>query len=118
MAEEKKNGVFLNRVSEKMIHEAQGAKGPFYNVNFDWKDSTTGFASVSVRPAQVMECKDKNGTVLEGKKNILLGDPGTKREISVKQADGSFAKVEVTVEQIKEAFDNARAEYRKSQKKA
>lgn len=111
---EKKN-VWLNFVSESMVHEAQGPKGPFKNVSFDCEDSANGIATVSVNMGQVRQSTKKDGTVAAGYVNVLLGAEGSKRQVSVKKADGSYDRVEMTVEAIANSFASGREAYRAAQ---
>lgn len=115
MAEVTQKNVWMNGVSAKMIHNSKD--GTFYNVSFDYPASETGVASVSVRKGQVKDATRKDKTIIEGKKNVLLGAPGTKRKISVKQ-NGDWVQVEVTVEDILKSFTDGRDAYNAKMKEA
>ena len=104
--------LFLNNVNEKMLHSQQGAKGEFYNVSFGCDKSASGLATVSVNKGQVLTATRKDGSTIDGYKSVLLGKPETKRLVSVQQADGTYASVEMTNAEIEAAYAAARAAYR------
>lgn len=116
--------IFLNAVSEKMIHTNQKADGTeFANITIPYADSKTGYASFGVNAGQVMDAKKKDGTLIAGMKNVLLGKPEGKRRVSVctkapKKGDKVYSNIELTNEQIAEAFNTARAEYKAAQAQA
>ena len=105
---ENKN-IWLNYVSKAMIHDS--ADKTFKNVSFDYPESESGLASVSVRLGQVRPTTDRNGVVQDAYNNVLLGAAGTKRKISIKKG-GDYVQVEVTVEDILNAFNAGREAYR------
>ena len=76
--------VFLNWVSEKMIHVNQTAEGrQFASISFPCDKSATGYASVGVNMGQLLPATKKDKTVVEGYKSILLGKPDAERTISI-----------------------------------
>lgn len=107
--------IWLNFVSEKMVREQNGPKGPFYNVSFDCKKSASGIATVSVNKGQVRPSTKKDGSEAAGYVNVLLGAPGSQRQVSVKKEDGSFDRISMTVDEIAESFNAGRSEYRAEQ---
>ena len=119
MANTAKNA-WMNHVSTRMIHEAEKEGKTFYNISFPYADSKTGYASVSVSAGQVRPATKKDGTVVETTRNILLGDPAKTRQVSVctDAAAKTYAKVELTNEQIVEAYETARKAYKEAQKAA
>lgn len=116
MAEATVQNIWLNGVHTKMVHESVNKEGkPFYNVSFSCKASANGLGSVSVNAGQIRTAT-KRGTGEEQPdyKNVMLGKPGTKRQVSVQKDDGSFDRIEMTVDEILAAFKEGRAEYRKA----
>lgn len=112
--------IFLNAVSVKMIHENETSEGKkFANVTIPYADSKTGLASFGVNLGQVMQATRKDGTEIEGMKNILLGKPEGTRQVSVcvkqtKAGKRTYENVTLTNAAIAEAFNAARAEYKAS----
>lgn len=106
-------GVFLNFVSEKMIHAKKGEKGDFYSVSIATDKSESGYGTLSVTPKMIFAATKKDGTVIEGVKNVLLGDPDKTRKVSVKKGDG-YESIELTNAEIKAGYDAERESYRKA----
>ena len=114
MAKNQKNGLFINGISEALIHINQKADGTeFANVSIPCKQSKTGWASVTVATGQVLAKTRKDKTVVEGYKNIYLGKPETVRKVSVAttKTTGKYKTVEMTNQQIADLYNEARAEY-------
>lgn len=111
--------IWMNNVHFKMVHDGTSATGKkFANVSFDCDASANGLASVSVNAGQVFTATDRQGQPKPDYRNILLGKAGTTRQVSVKQADGTYTRLEMTVEQIKAAFEAGRKAYRDAHKTA
>lgn len=109
--------VWLNNVHKAMVHDNTSAAGKaFKNISFDCPSSATGLASVSVNPGQVYQATDKSGAPKADWVNVLLGKPGTTRKVSIKKADGTYERVEMSVEQIKASFEAGRKAYRDAHK--
>ena len=106
--------VWLNGVNKAMIHEATNKEGKtFLNVSFSYENSANGLASVSVNEGQVrVATKRQTGEEMPNYRNVMLGKPGSKRTISVKNAQGDYDRIEVTVEEILESFKAGRAKWR------
>ena len=105
--------IWLNNVHKDMVHENTSAAGKkFANISFDCPSSASGLASVSVNIGQVFTATAKDGTPKESYRNILLGKPGTVRKVSIKMADGTYSRVDMSVDQIKASFEDGRKAYR------
>ena len=111
MADTVKN-IWLNYVAIAMTHKVTANGKDFTNVSFDCTESANGIATVSVNNEQIKASTNKDGAEVAGYVNVLLGAPGSKRKVSVLQADGSYGKVEMTVEQIQEYFTAGREAFR------
>ena len=118
---ENKN-VFLNWVSEKMIHVNQTAEGrQFASISFPCDKSATGYASVGVNMGQLLAATKKDKTVVKGYKNVLLGKPDATRQVSIctKAAKGKtkavYEKIDMTNQAIADAVAADRAAYRQAQ---
>lgn len=109
--------VWMNNVHKAMVHENSTAAGKkFMNISFDCAASATGLASISVNPGQVRTATDKTGVEKPDWKNVLLGKPGTTRQVSIKKADGTYERITMSVEQIKTCFEEGRKAYREAHK--
>lgn len=113
----KTNGLFINGISENLIHantsiKEDGTERNFYNVSIPMASSKTGWASVSVAAGQVITRTNKAGVEY---KSIYLGKPETKRQVSIAttKTTGKYKVVEMTNQEIKDAYDGARAAYKK-----
>lgn len=105
--------LFLNYVSEKLIHSNTTADGSrqFVNVSVPIAGSDNGYGSFAVNLGQVLPATKKDGTVVDGMKNILLGAPEKTRKVSVLKG-GAYESVEMTHAQIAEAVAESRRAYR------
>jgi hypothetical protein len=121
MAESVKN-VFLNFTSEKMLHEndRKDGKGSVINVSIPVAQSKTGFGSFAVNPGQVLAATKKDGSIVDGYKSILLGQPDKTRKVSIatkvtKAGKVSYENIDMTNEQIVAEVAAARKAYRAAQ---
>ena len=75
--------VFLNWISEKMIHiNATGEGRQFASISFPCKDSATGYASVGVNMGQLLPATKKDKTVAEGY-NLTAADKDNLRKYDI-----------------------------------
>lgn len=116
-----RNSIFINRVSEKLVHLSKD--GSFYNLSVPYEQSKDGFLHFTLRLGQVLNATKKaDGSVIEGWKNILLGNAETVRKCSYctklpkGKRKGEYADVELTNAQIAELFEQNRAAYKAAQK--
>ena len=110
--------VFVNFISEKMLHINQTANGKqFANVSIPCAQSKTGFASFAVNMGQVLNATKKDGSIVEGYKSILLGDADKTRKVSVatNKKGTNYKDIELTNAAIAEAFNASRVAYRQAQ---
>lgn len=116
------DGVFLNNVSDKMIHARTTKDGKsFVSVNVSCPQSENGIGTISISPNQVFESTRKDGTVVNGYKNIFLGKPDGTRKVSIKvKGDNSstYDNVSMSNKDIKDMFDTERDNYRTRLKQA
>ena len=116
------DGVFLNNVSDKMIHARTTKDGKsFVSINVSCPQSENGIGTISVSPNQVFESTRKDGTVVDGYKNIFLGKPDGTRKVSIKvKGDNSstYDNVSMSNKDIKDMFDTERDNYRARLKQA
>lgn len=119
-----KNNTFVNYVTSTAIHDrtATGKDGKahaFKNVSLPLKKSLSGFASIAVNPGQIIASTKKDGTVVDGRVNVMLGKPDATRKVSIaiaKREDDSYeySTVEMTNEALATAVNEARNEYKTS----
>lgn len=117
--------LFLNYVSEKMLHSNTAGNGKsFVNVSIPCNQSVTGFASFGVNVGQVLDAKKKDGSVVAGYKSILLGKPEGTRQVSIctKAAKGKskavYENIQLTNKDIQDAVEANRKAYRAAQAQA
>lgn len=113
--------VWLNYVSDKMIHELHRTNEPtrtFRSVTISCPESATGLATIAVNNGQVKASTKKNGAPFEGFSNILLGDAGKTHKVSVAtdKKGKNFKDIEMTNGEICKMFEAEKAKYRESQK--
>lgn len=110
---------WMNYISEKMIHVNKTAEGKeFANISIACPQSKTGLATIAVNLGQVLSSTKKDGSIVEGMKNVLLGDPEKTRKVSIatNKKGTNFKTVEMTNAQIAEMVLAERKAYRASQK--
>lgn len=117
----KKNGLFINGISEALIHAntKKDGTGDFYNVSIPCEKSKTGWASITVATGQVLD-STWNGKVNEGYKNVLLGKAETARPVSVatNKAGSRYKTIQMTNQEIADAYKTAKATYKAAQEPA
>ena len=112
---------WLNYTSEKMIHINKTGEGKeFANISISCPQSKTGIATLAVNLGQVIDATRKDGTVVEGYKNILLGGEDKTRKVSVatNKKGTSYKQIEMTNGEIAKIVAEARKAYRASQAEA
>lgn len=117
----KKANAWLNYVSEKMIHINKTAEGKeFANISIACPQSKTGLATIAVNLGQVIDSTKKDGTVVEGMKNVLLGGPDKTRKVSVatNKKGTNFKTIEMTNEAIATMVVEERKAYRAAKAEA
>ena len=116
-----KTNIFLNYVSEKMVHINKTADGKeFANISIACPKSKTGLATIAVNLGQVLDSTKKDGSVVAGMKNILLGDPAKTRKVSIatNKKGSNYKTIEMTNAEIAEMFAEERKAYRAAQAQA
>ena len=109
----------MNYVSEALVHEnTSGAGKKFFNISVPFAQSKTGFASIAVFAGQVFQTTRRDGSIVDGMKNVLLGDADKTRKVSVAtNKKGTIYKdIKLTNAAIVEAFEANKAAYREEQK--
>lgn len=116
-----KKNAWMNYISEKMVHINKTADGKeFANISIACPKSKTGLATIAVNLGQVIDATKKDGSVVEGMKNVLLGDPAKSRKVSIatNKKGTNFKTVEMTNQEIAEMVLAERQAYRAAQKAA
>lgn len=111
--------LFLNYVSDKLIHANTTEDGSrkFANVSIPVEGSKSGYGSFAVNLGQVIDATKKDGTVVPGMKNILLGAADKTRKVSIatNKKGKKYVTVEMTNQQIVDAVAASRKAYRAAQ---
>ena len=109
--------LFLNYVSDKLIHANTTEDGSreFANVSIPVEGSKSGYGSFAVNKGQILDATKKDGSVVPGMKNILLGAADKTRKVSIQTGKKSFKTVEMTNQQIVDAVAASRKAYRAAQ---
>lgn len=109
----KKNGVFVNGISEKLIRTQINKTTGKEFASVSVPTASYGFLSVAVNPGQVMPATKFNSKeVIDGLKSILLGAADKARTVTYKAADGSIQSIELTNAQIVAEYKAQRKAYR------
>jgi len=106
--------IFVNGVSGKLItaRTKNGSEKTFKSV------SLPGIGNIAVNDKQVMAAKRKDGTIVEGMYNILLGKPGSTKTVSVGSKEAGYHDEKLAVEAIATAWAESRKAYRAAQETA
>lgn len=115
MANKTNANVFINFISDKMLHlQTNKSDGRnFYSVSIACPQSANKFGTIAVAEKQVFAAtKNKGQQVVDGFKNVLLGRPEKSRKVSILNADDTYGTVEMTNAEILSAFDAEREAYR------
>lgn len=113
--------IFLNRVSNALIHTNKTAEGrEFANVSVGNTASANGLMSFAVNCGQVLPCTAKDGTPVDGYSNILLGDGEKERTVSIATGKKkiTYKSVKMTNQAIADAVKESRKAYRAAQAEA
>lgn len=117
----KKVNAWMNYTSEKMIHINKTGEGKeFANISIPCPQSKTGLATIAVNLGQVVQATKKDGTPVEGMKNILLGAPEKSRKVSIatNKKGTNYKSVEMTNADIAAMVAEERKAYRAAQAEA
>ena len=123
------NSTFINHYPAGMIHiqtttDKNGNAREFANVSFSCPESKSGYGTFSVNMGQLLPATKKDGSVIDGRYSILLGDADKARKVSVAtnnpkdKSKRKYASVLLTNAQIAKYVNTARAEYREAQETA
>lgn len=115
--EKKTSNLFLNFVSEKLLHTNTASSGKqFTNVSIPCDKSVTGYASFGVNMGQILPSTRRDGTVIDGYKSVLLGKPETERTVSICTAPGAYENIKMTNQAIADAIETNCTAYRAARK--
>ena len=104
---------FINFINRAMLHEQTNGKDgrKFVSVSLPCAQSKSGYGTIAVSEKQVLPATKKDGTVRDEYANILLGDEGKTRKVSVLTDDG-YKTVEILNKDLVDGFDAARNAYK------
>lgn len=114
--------VYLDGISDKLIRERKGVSKAgkpydFISVSLSGvSQSDTGWGNFILgKYDKVLDARNKNGQLLEGRKNVALNSSDSwKYRVSIKKGDG-YQNIEMTAKEIKALYDKNREEYLASQ---
>lgn len=121
-----KNKTIINHYPAGMVHirkttDKSGSEREFASVSFACPVSKTGYGSFAVNMGQLLPASKKDGTVVNDRYSILLGDADKTRKVSIATTNTKDAKkrkyadVLFTNSQIAEYINTARAAYIEAQ---
>ena len=107
---------FINFISTQLIHTQRNKSDnrEFISVSVACPKSKSGFGMIAVSPKQVLPAVKKDGTVVDGFSNVLLGDADRERKISICTGRKKYKTVNMTNQQIADMFENERSLYKEA----
>lgn len=104
---------FINFISNSLLHtQHNSADGrEFVSVSLSCPKSQSGFGTIAVSLKQILPARKKDGTIVDGFSNILLGDADRQRKVSILTPDG-YQTIEMTNSQIADMFDAERTAWK------
>lgn len=107
---------FINFISTQLLHIQRNKSDnrEFISVAVACPQSKSGFGTIAVNPKQILPATKKDGTVVDGFSNILLGDADRERKISICTGRKKYKTVSMTNQQIADMFDNERSLYKEA----
>ena len=109
---------WMNYVSAKMVHINKTGEGKeFANISIACPQSKTGLGTIAVNLGQVINATKKDGTVVDGMQNVLLGAPEKTRKVSVatNKKGTNYKSIEMTNAAIADMVLAERKAYRAAQ---
>lgn len=110
------SNAWLNYISTKLVREVTARNGNrFISVSVPFEASKNGFATITVSKDQVFKTKNKDGTLNDNFRNILLGRPDAVRRISIMSdaINRTFDTIEITNEDLAISFRSQRNMYKR-----
>ena len=118
----KKNGAFIGHYSAQMVHIRNTDNGrQFASVSINVPESKTGYGTISVNLGQLLPARKMDGSIVDNRYTILLGDRDKSRKISVctrkatKTKPAEYATLTKTNGEIADMVAEARAAYAEAQ---
>ena len=104
--------VEIKNYPASLIHNHTSEDGSvFQSLSFRWKNA---WASLILPEGAVSQSIMRNGRVIEGRQNIMLGDSEQIRYVSIQQDDNSYAQMPMFNKTILSAITANRQEYLRS----
>ena len=121
----KKNGAFIGHYSEKMVHIRNTDNGrQFASVSINIPESKTGYGTISVNLGQLLPARKMDGTIVDNRYTILLGNRDKTRKVSIctkkatKTKPAQYDVITKTNGEIADMVAEARAAYAEAQAEA
>ena len=118
----KKNGAFIGHYAAGMVHFRDTANGrKFASISINVPESKTGYGTISVNVGQLLPARKMDGTIVDNRYTILLGDRDKSRKVSIctkkktKTKPAEYATITLTNGEIADMVAEARAAYAEAQ---
>ena len=105
--------VVIRNYPTSLIHEHVSSDdgSVFKTLSFRFKDA---WASLILPEGSVSQSVSRKGKNIEGRQNILLGDPEQVRNVSLQETDGTYRRQPMFARTILSAIKESRQEYLRS----
>jgi hypothetical protein len=97
-APEKAKDVYVNRVSDKLIHPTKDEK--LVRISVPDVSPEKGMGNIVVPASNVFQSVNKQGVAIPGRFNVNLGAPDAELKYSIRGKDGKFEQSSVTASDI------------------
>lgn len=104
--------VEIKRYPSTLIHKHKSEDGDEYSsISFRWQNR---WASLILPEGSVSQSVSRKGKNIEGRQDVLLGDPEEVRNVSVLQDDSTYQRTPMFNRTILSAITESRQEYLRS----
>ena len=105
--------VVIRNYPASLIHEHVSSDdgSVFKTLSFRFRDA---WASLILPEGSVSQSVSRKGKNIEGRQNILLGDPEQVRNVSLQETDGTYRRQPMFARTILSAIKESRQEYLRS----
>lgn len=110
------NRVYLNRVPEKLIHNASNPN--VYRISIADERASDNFGNIYVKSSQVFAATTRQGVPISGMKNVALGSADRSVNYTFLNEDGTYTTEKRNVEDIAEQWKNNQNAYYEAVHKA
>jgi hypothetical protein len=115
-APEKAKDVYVNRVSDKLIHPTKDEN--LMRVSFPDDRSTNGMGNALIPKANIFPARNSNREIIPGRSSINLGSPDNAVTYSVRNDQGKFMAVPMTAGELAERYADSQKAFVAGQRTA